>query len=106
MPRKQFQTLTEPMYYVLLSLTKPIHGYGIMQRVEEITKGRVKVGPGTLYNHIARFESEGLVERVPSKEKKKVYILTEKGHKMLEEEWNRLNQLVEDGRTTMEGRDE
>lgn len=106
MPRKQLQTLTEPMYYVLLCLTKPIHGYGIMQKVEEITKGRVKVGPGTLYNHIARFETDGLVVRVPSEKKKKVYILTEKGNKLLREEWNRLNQLVEDGRITMEAKDE
>jgi len=106
MPRKQLQTLTEPMYYVLLSLTNPIHGYGIMQRVEEITDGRVKVGPGTLYNHIARFEGEELVKRVPSGENKKVYILTEKGRRMLKQEWDRLNQLVKDGRSIVEDRDE
>lgn len=106
MARKQLQTLTEPMYYVLLSLIEPLHGYGIMQKVTTMTDGRVKVGPGTLYNLIARFEQEGLVARVPSEEKKKVYVLTHQGHEMLAEEWHRLNQLVADGRRIMEARDE
>ena len=64
MARKQLQNLTEPMYYILLSLIEPLHGYGIMKKVETLTKGRVKVGPGTLYSLISRFEKEGIVIKV------------------------------------------
>ena len=79
MARKQLKTLTEPMYYILLCLLKPMHGYGIMQRIDEITGGRVKVGPGTLYALISRFEKEEIVIKVSSDNGKKTYILTEKG---------------------------
>ena len=50
MAREQLKTLTEPMYYILLMLSEPQHGYGIMQEIEKHTGGRVKVGAGTLYN--------------------------------------------------------
>ena len=58
MPRQQLQTLTEPMYYVLLSLIEENHGYGIMQQVQTLTGGRVKLGAGTLYTLLSRFEKE------------------------------------------------
>lgn len=97
MARKQLQNLTEPMYYVLLSLLQPIHGYGIMKNVDKITKGRVKVGAGTLYSLLSRFEKEEIVKKLSSEEGKKIYILTDKGLEILEEEHLRLKQLVEDG---------
>ncbi|MCM1988335.1 PadR family transcriptional regulator [Oceanirhabdus seepicola] len=97
MARKQLQNLTEPMYYVMLSLMQPIHGYGIMKNVDKITEGRVKVGAGTLYSLLSRFEKEEIVKKVSSEEGKKIYILTDKGLEILEEEHRRLKQLVKDG---------
>jgi len=97
MARKQLQNLTELMYYVMLSLLQPIHGYGIMKNVDKITKGRVKVGAGTLYSLLSRFEKEEIVKKVSSEEAKKIYVLTEKGLKILEEEHRRLKLLVEEG---------
>lgn len=96
MARKQLQNLTESMYYVLLCFKKPLHGYGVMKRIDEMTNGRVKVGPGTLYNLIARFEKEKIVVNVESTNNKKTYVLTDKGFALLEEEWKRLKQLVRD----------
>lgn len=106
MARKQLQNLTEPMYYVLLCLRTPLHGYGIMQRIDEITKGRLKVGPGTLYNLISRFENEKIVEIFHSIGMKKTYQLTEKGMKIFEEERKRLKLMVMDGEIRMEELDE
>ncbi len=103
MARKQLQNLTEPMYYVLLCLKEPLHGYGIMQRIDLLTDGRVKVGPGTLYNLIARFEKEEIVVKLDSTDNKKTYVLTKKGLMLLEEEWQRLKQLVFDGEKILEG---
>lgn len=97
MARKQLKTLTEPMYYILLCLLQPMHGYGIMQRIDAMTEGRVKVGPGTLYALISRFEKEEIVIKVSSDNGKKTYVLTEKGKEILINEYNRLNQLVSDG---------
>ena len=106
MARKQLQNLTEPMYYILLSLKEPLHGYGIMHKIDEMTDGRVKVGPGTLYNLIARFEKEGIVEQISSTTIKKTYIITDKGEALLQEELGRLRRLVDHGQSVLEGEDE
>ena len=61
MARKQFQTLSEPMYYILLALTSECCGVDIMKKVEEISKGRISVGPGTLYTLLGKFERSDLI---------------------------------------------
>lgn len=98
MPRMQFQTLTEPMYYILLSLDTPRYGYEIMQRVTEITDGRVLIGAGTLYALLARFEEGGMIAQVEVVDRKKIYALTDFGRQILLEEYQRLNMMVMDGR--------
>ena len=87
MARRKLETLSEQMYYVLLSLhTEPMHGYRIMQYVNDLTQGRVVIGAGTLYALLARFE-----------EGRKSYDLTDVGQKTLENEFDRLRQQVSDG---------
>jgi len=103
MARRQLQNLTEPMYYILLCLKTPLHGYGIMQKIEEITSGRVKVGPGTLYNLLSRFEKEEIVKQAKSTSNKKSYMLTPKGDEFLNNELYRLKQLVFDGERILKG---
>lgn len=98
MAREQLKTLTEPMYYILLSLLKENHGYGIMQMVEELTGGRVVIGAGTLYTLLGRFEKEEIIKQVAEENRRKVYVITEKGKGLLNEEFQRLQMLVEDGR--------
>ena len=98
MAREQLKTLTEPMYYILLSLLKENHGYGIMQMVEELTGGRVVIGAGTLYTLLGRFEKEEIIVQVAEENRRKIYVITEKGKALLNEEFQRLQMLVEDGR--------
>ncbi|MEA4987376.1 MAG: PadR family transcriptional regulator [Anaerovorax sp.] len=98
MAREQLKTLTEPMYYVLLALTKERHGYGIMQSITELTDGRVAVGAGTLYALLSRFEKEGIILQTREVERRKMYCLTELGEEVLTREYTRLHQLVKDGR--------
>jgi DNA-binding PadR family transcriptional regulator len=104
MAREQLGTLTEPMYYILLMLSEPQHGYGIMQEIEKHTGGRVKVGAGTLYNLLSRFEEENIIVQLSEENRRKTYILTDKGLNILEDEYNRLKQLVSDGSDLLEGR--
>lgn len=98
MAREQLKNLTEPMYYILLSLIKENHGYGIMQMVEEITEGRVVIGAGTLYSLLGRFEKEEIITQLAEENRRKTYIITEKGNKILKDEYERLNLLVSDGK--------
>ena len=97
MARKKLDTLTEQMYYVLLSLTEERHGYAIMQYVAALTQGRVAIGAGTLYALLGRFEKEGLICLAGQEENRKRYLLTQEGRRVLEEEWERLQRLVADG---------
>lgn len=97
MAREQFQTLTEPMYYILLALTEECCGVDIMEKVKSISHGRVLVGPGTLYAMLARFEENAIVKMTTSEGRRKSYIITEIGREMLQKEYDRLIVMVKDG---------
>ena len=97
MAREQLQTLTEPMYYILLSLYRENYGYEIMESVKEISNNRVEVGPGTLYPILARFEKEDIIKLTTSTGRRKNYIITDLGKELVAEEINRLKNLVTDG---------
>ena len=95
--RKKLDTLTEQMYYLLLALHAPGHGYAVMERVRELSRGRVQLGPGTLYTLLARFEKEGLITLDRVEDTRKIYRLTELGRDTLEREYQRLRRQVADG---------
>lgn len=97
MARDQLQTLTEPMYYILLSLYEENYGYEIMESVKEISNNRVEVGPGTLYPILGRFEKEDIIKLTSSEARRKNYIITDLGKELVEEELSRLKSLVADG---------
>ena len=103
MAREQLKNLTEPMYYILLALTTPRHGYGIMQEVESRTSGRVRIGAGTLYNLLSRFEEENFITQISEENRRKTYGITDKGLGVLKDEYKRLRQLVSDGKDILEG---
>jgi len=88
--------LTHTTFYTLLSLDKPLHGYGIMQRVEESSNGEVKLGPGTLYGALRKLEKQQLIYKVGEDEgdRRKLYQLTNLGEEVIKLEFKRLNHLV------------
>ena len=102
MAREQFQTLTEPMYYILLALTEECCGVDIMEKVRKISGDRVKVGPGTLYAMLPKFEKNQIIRLTGEENRRKSYIITEAGRKMLLEEYERLKIMAEDGRIFIE----
>ncbi|MNN07942.1 MULTISPECIES: PadR family transcriptional regulator [Clostridium] len=103
MAREQLQTLTEPMYYILMALLKERCGVDIMEAVLEISNGRVKVGPGTLYALLGKFEKENIIMETEVQGRKRSYIITDKGKEILVEEYKRLVTMVNDGLSNMEG---
>lgn len=99
--QNKYLPLTEAAYYVLISLNKSRHGYGIMQHVEEITKGRIKIGAGTMYGNLSRMEKEGLITPVAEEDRKKIYQISEKGKIVLILELERLEELLNHGKSEM-----
>ena len=97
--------LTEALFYILLAVRKPNHGYGITQEVEELTNGRVTLGPGTLYGAIQSLVKKDWI-RIYSEDtesrKKKEYLITETGRTIFEEERKRLSELLKNAEL-MEG---
>ena len=93
----KYLPLTESTYYIMLTLIEPLHGYAVMQKVEEISKGTVKVGPGTLYGAFASLEKEGLITKVKEENRRKSYVLTPKGKKVLINQIKRLETMKQDG---------
>lgn len=89
--------MTEATYYILLALMKPGHGYGMMQRIKELSGGRIEMGPGTLYGVLTRMNKEGLITLTSEEGRRKNYAITEEGKNALHLEYRRLKQLVTDG---------
>ncbi len=91
--------LTEAVYYVLLALFEPNHGYGIMQTVEEMSRGRVKLGAGTLYGALGSLAEKKLIKPLNESvgTRKKEYVITEKGKEAVRAENARLKELYENG---------
>jgi len=96
--REKFQTLTEQMFYILLALRTECCGVDIMERVREMTEGRVVIGPGTLYSLLESFVEEGFIHETKVEGRRRSYALMVKGRLKLEEEYRRILQQAEDYR--------
>ena len=90
MPREKFQSLTEQMFYILLCLKDECCGMDIMERVDQITAGRVRVGPGTLYNLLEQFVEADFICQTRVEGRRRSYILTNRGRAVLQEEYRRI----------------
>lgn len=96
--------LTEAVYYILLSLLTPRHGYGIMQNTEALSGGRVRLAAGTLYGAINSLLEKGWIMALPGEKdsRKKEYVITGEGKAILTAEIERLKELVANGIRIME----
>ena len=93
------EILTDSTYYILMTLVKPIHGYGIMQKVQEISKGEVTIGPASLYTILKKLQDADLIELLEDEEeRRKTYTLTIKGKEILKKDISRRIVMVELGK--------
>ena len=93
--------LTEAFFYILLALRRPNHGYGVIQEVEELTKGRVVLGAGTLYGALQTMQKRGWIRiysQATESRKKKEYIITDAGRSVFEAEKKRLTELLDNAK--------
>lgn len=100
--RKKYIPMTETIYYTLLAVTTPRHGYAIMQYVGKLTQDRLLLGTGTLYTMVGRLAADGVIQ-VLQKDGKKSYLLTSAGMELLGEETKRLSQQLTDGLKILSG---
>lgn len=91
--------LTDAAYYILLSLLIPRHGYGIMSYIEQITGGEVEIGPGTVYTLIKKLQDNECIVISPEEdnERRKTYIITSKGRRLVTNEMERRKRMAEHG---------
>lgn len=99
MVNNQNIVLTEAVYYTLLALHKPLHGYGIMQETERMSNGRLSISAGTLYGALSTMQEKGWIKELPIEEgsRKKEYTITDLGKLIVKKELERLQELVENG---------
>ena len=97
---EKYLPLTESTAYTLLALVEPLHGYGVMQKVEAMSQGTVKIGPGTLYGAFTTLEGEGMIVKVGESDRRKTYALTDKGKAVIKEHIRRTSIMVENGKKT------
>jgi DNA-binding PadR family transcriptional regulator len=91
--RKVYVPMTETGFYILLCLQNPNHGYGIVQKVEQMTEGEIRLAPGTMYGSLSKMEKDGLIRFVKEEEKRKIYQITELGTEVLQLEKKRIERL-------------
>ena len=95
MRRDKNLPLTETVYYILLALEEPIHGYVLMQRIEELSDGQVRLAAGTLYGAIENLLSKGFIASIPSDDaRRKVYAISQRGREVLRADYDRMKQML------------
>ncbi|KPB06216.1 PadR family transcriptional regulator [Bacillus sp. CHD6a] len=85
--------MTETAFYILLSLTEPRHGYGIIKHVEEISNNRIRLGSGTIYGTLTKMQKDGVITVFADAERKTVYEITDSGKELITAEIERLKEL-------------
>lgn len=91
--KKVYVPMTETAFFILLCLRKPNHGYGIVQRVEKMTEGAIKLAPGTMYGSLSKMEKDKVIRFNREEDKRKIYEITELGLEVLQIELQRIERL-------------
>ncbi len=91
--KKVYIPMTETAFYILLCLEKENHGYGIVQRVAQLTAGQLHLAPGTLYGSLSKMEKDGVIRFVREEDKRKLYLITDLGRQVLSLEKQRIARL-------------
>lgn len=91
--KKVYVPMTETGFYILLCLQKPNHGYGIVQMVERLTEGEIRLSPGTMYGSLSKMEKDGVIRFVCEEDKRKIYTVTDLGTEVLQLELKRIRRL-------------
>ena len=87
--------MTETAFYILFCLKSPNHGYGIIQKVDKLTEGAIRLTPGTMYGSLSKMEKDGLIRFLREEEKRRIYEITQLGQEILQMECRRIQRLYQ-----------
>lgn len=96
--------LTESIFYILLRLHRPAHGYALMKDIAQMTGKRVNLGAGTLYGALDTLQKKGWIKALGEQpgDRKIEYLITETGKQFFEKELDRLEELLQNAREIRE----
>ena len=97
----KYLPLSETTFYTMLCLVEPMHGYTLMQKVNEISHGTVRLGAGTLYTIFSTLEKEKLIKMISEADRRKTYILTSRGKQVLLQQIHRIEIMAQNGQSVM-----
>lgn len=95
------EQLTDSAYYILLALINPMHGYGIMQYIEELTDKEMSIGPATLYTTLKKMQEANFIILEEDHDRRKTYVITQKGKEVITKEINRRQKMAEHGKIAL-----
>ena len=93
--KKVYVPMTETAFFILFCLREPNHGYGVVQTVERLTEGAVRLAPGTMYGSLSKMEKDGVIRFIREEDKRKIYQSTELGRELLQLELKRIARLYQ-----------
>lgn len=96
--RRIYVPMTETGFYILFCLQEPQHGYGISQRVRQMTGNEITISAGTMYGTLSKMEKDGLIRFCAEEEKRKLYRITELGQEILNLELRRIERLYKNSK--------
>lgn len=96
--KRIYVPMTESGFYILFCLQQPQHGYGISQKVKQMTGGDLIISAGTMYGTLLKMEIDGLITFERKDEKRKLYRITELGREILNIELNRIERLYKNSK--------
>lgn len=96
--KKVYCPMTESGFYILYCLQEPQHGYGISQKVKQMTGNAITISPGTMYGSLSKMEKDGLIRFVREEDKRKLYCVTELGREVLDTEIKRIERLYKNSK--------
>ena len=100
--KRIYVPMTESGFYILFCLRQPQHGYGISQKVREMTGGALVISAGTMYGTLSKMEKDGLIRFIREEEKRKLYQITDLGTEVLQIEYRRIQRLYQIAQEEME----
>lgn len=86
--------LTDSIFLILLATLEPIHGYRIMQVIQDMTLGSVEIGPATMYTTLRKLNQAGWIAEMSGDDSKILYQVTDEGRDILRENFNRRKQII------------
>ena len=93
--KKVYVPMTETAFFILFCLREPNHGYGVVQTVERLTEGAVRLAPGTMYGSLSKMEKDEVIRFIREEDKRKIYQITELGRELLQLELKRIARLYQ-----------